>query len=76
MDTRPLAAELDPEGGEDAICELVYETVGVSCEDCGPSNPGPFCLFVVAEDVSSAWDPSLEIVPRSAADIEDDPSCP
>jgi len=53
IDTRPLAPELDPDGGEDAICELVSETVGVECEECGGDNPGVFCLTIYAENVNA-----------------------
>ena len=75
MDTRPLAPELDPEGGEDAVCQLVAETIGVECEECGPPNPGVFCLTLVAENVTSIWQPSLELEVVTCADILGDPGC-
>ncbi|MCP4871104.1 MAG: hypothetical protein GY898_20545 [Proteobacteria bacterium] len=69
IDTRPLAPELDPDGDEDAICQLVFETVGVECEECGDPNPGPFCLTLVAEDIVAAQVPDLELVPYTCASI-------
>jgi len=57
IDTRPLAPELDPEGGEDAICTLVSKTVGVECQECGEPNPGVFCLSIVAENVNAGHVP-------------------
>ncbi len=69
IDTRPLAPELDPDGGEDAICQLVFETVGVECEECGGDNPGEFCLTVLAEDIVAAEVPGLELTPYTCADL-------
>jgi hypothetical protein len=63
IDTRPLAPELDPDGGEGAICDLVWETVGVECEECGGDNPGQFCLTVLAEDIVANEVPGLELTP-------------
>jgi hypothetical protein len=60
---------LDPDGGEGALCELVSETVGVNCEECGNPNPGVFCLNVAAENVSSEELPGLTLQARSCADI-------
>jgi hypothetical protein len=69
IDTRPLAPELDPDGGEDAICTLVYETVGVECEECGGDNPGPFCLTLVAENISALQVPDLVLVPYTCVTL-------
>jgi hypothetical protein len=65
IDTRPLAPELDPDGGEDAICELVSETVGVDCEECGEPNPGVFCLTIYAENVNADEVADTTLVPRT-----------
>ena len=51
VDTRPLAPELDPEGGEDAVCNLVVETIGIECEPCAEDGTEPFCLSVLAENI-------------------------
>jgi hypothetical protein len=75
VDTRPLAPELDPEGGKDAICELVSETVGVECEECGGENPGPYCLSVLAEDIVAAQIPDLVLQSRNCVDILGDAGC-
>ncbi|HCP44981.1 MAG TPA: hypothetical protein DIU15_03015 [Deltaproteobacteria bacterium] len=69
VDTRPLAPELDPEGGENAICELVVETVGVECEPCNEDGSEPFCLSVVAEDVAADGVEGMTLTPTSCADI-------
>ena len=62
IDTRPLAPELDPDGGPGAICDLVWETVNVACEECGEPNPGEFCLSVLAEDITAAEVPDLTLI--------------
>ncbi len=71
IDTRPLAPELDPDGGEDAICQLVFETVGVECEECGGDIPGPFCLSVLATDIVAEHIPGLELTPYTCGDLID-----
>jgi hypothetical protein len=75
VDTRPLAPELDPEGGEGAICDLVEETIGVGCEECGGDNPGEFCLSVLAEDIVAEEVPGLTVAERGCADILADAAC-
>ncbi len=69
IDTRPLAPELDPDGGPGAICDLVWETVNVACEECGGDNPGEFCLSVLAEDITAAMVPDLELIGYTCADL-------
>ncbi len=71
MDTRPMDSELDPDGGEGVVCDLVWETVGIQCEECGAPDPGQFCLTVRVEDIVSVWEPGLEIEPISCVDIID-----
>ncbi|MBJ93598.1 MAG: hypothetical protein CMP23_03900 [Rickettsiales bacterium] len=72
IDTRPLVPLLDPEGGDDAVCELVSETVGVDCEECGGGSPGPYCLTIVAEDVTAAKISDSGITPVACDDIISD----
>jgi len=69
IDTRPLSPELDPDGGEDAICQLVFETVGVECEECGGDIPGPFCLTLLAEDIVASAVPDLVLTTYTCADL-------
>lgn len=69
MDTRPLAVVLDPGGGEGAMCDLMEETLGVGCVECGPPNPGEFCLTLRVQDVVSVAVPGLELVPIGCADV-------
>ena len=69
VDTRPLAPELDPDGGEDAVCNLIQETIGVECVECGGDDPGVFCLNLRAVDVRSEHLPSLTLEAQDCADI-------
>jgi hypothetical protein len=69
IDTRPLAPELDPDGGPGAICDLVWETVNVACEECGGDDPGEFCLSVLAEDIVAAEVPNLDLIPYTCATL-------
>ena len=77
IDTRPMVPMLDPDGGDDSICQLVAQTVGVNCEECGSPNPGVFCLTIAAENVTSVSLPGFTLQPRSCEDIIDSIlSCP
>ncbi len=68
LDTRDLAGLLGDEKDENGICDLVFKTVGVGCQECGGDDPGEFCLSVKAKDiVGGALDGT--IVPLSCADI-------
>ena len=71
IDTRPMAEELDPDGGPGAMCDLVWETVGVQCVECGGYNPGEFCLHTRAENLVSEWIPGMELMPITCVDIID-----
>ncbi len=71
IDTRPIAPELDPDGGEDAVCQLLFKTVGVECVECGGDDPGEFCLVIRAEDVVSEHEPGVTIEPTTCADVID-----
>ena len=52
IDTRGLVGLLDSKD-PNAVCDLIEETVGVSCEDCGGGED--YCLTILAEDVSGTW---------------------
>ena len=71
IDTRPLAPELDPEGGEDAVCNLVWETIGVECEPCYDDGSEPFCLSVLAENIVSERIDGLALMPMTCETIID-----
>ncbi len=73
IDTRPLAPELDPEGGEGAVCDLVEETVGVECEPCPDGQP--FCLSLVVTELISEYEPNLDLDITTCVDILDDFGC-
>ncbi len=75
LDTRPLAALLDVDGDEGALCELVVETVGVPCIQCGLPDPGPFCLQFQVTDLSSQEIPGTVIVVNTCDDIAQNPAC-
>ncbi len=75
IDTRPLAPALDPEGGEDAICQLVEETIGVSCSECGSPNPGAFCLGISVTELVSTWRPNIDLELTTCVDILNDFGC-
>jgi hypothetical protein len=68
LDTRDLAGLLGDEKDENGICDLVFKTVGVGCEECGGDDPGEFCLAVKAKDIVGAALPGA-IVPLSCADV-------
>jgi len=74
IDTRPLVGLLDSED-PNAICDLVEETVGITCEDCGGGEN--FCLGVVAEDVSGNHLANLPngLEERTCVDIIEDAAC-
>lgn len=70
VDTRPLAPELDPEGGEDAVCNLVEETIGISCENCTATGE-PFCLSVLADSIVAAKIDGLALTAQTCMTIID-----
>ncbi|MCP4873784.1 MAG: hypothetical protein GY898_34280 [Proteobacteria bacterium] len=67
MDSRPLDETLG--GGEGAACDFVEEAYGVACHECGAPDPGPFCITVVAEQITGAYLDGVVLQPRSCADI-------
>ena len=73
IDTRPLVGLIDPEGGENTICDLVA-TFGVACEACSDGS-GDFCLTLLVNDISAEELPGTTLVSRSADDIAADATC-
>jgi hypothetical protein len=73
IDTRPLDGLLDDSGEEGAICDLVEETVGIPCDDCGGGEM--FCLSLRAEDIIAELVPGLTIPARACEDILGDATC-
>ena len=71
VDTRPLAPELDPEGGEDAVCNLVEETIGIECEPCADDGSEPFCLSVLAVNIVAKKVDGLALDPMTCETIID-----
>ncbi len=69
VDTRPLAPELDPEGGEDAVCALVEETIGVECEPCNDDGTEPFCLSLLATEIVAERIDGLVLEMMTCVDI-------
>lgn len=67
MDSRPLDDSLG--GGEGAACDFVQDAYEVECHECGAPNPGPFCLTIVAEQITGAYLEGVALQPRSCADI-------
>lgn len=60
MDTRPLAAWLDPEGSDDAACELLASLAYGHCETC-PSDGEPYCVPVHFDEMLGV-EVSMEIL--------------
>ena len=71
IDTRPMAEELDPDGGPGAMCDLIWETVNVACEECGDPDPGEYCLSTRVENLVSEYEPGLLLEPVDCIDIID-----
>jgi len=69
LDTRPLDGMLGEPAEEGAVCELVWETAEIPCEECGEPVPGPFCLDVVVEDIPTVAASEVAIIDRSCADV-------
>ena len=49
IDTRPLVPLVDPEGADDAVCQLVA-SLGIECVDC-PDGSGTYCLDLLVDDI-------------------------
>jgi hypothetical protein len=70
VDTRSMAEALSPDGGPGAVCDLVQQTVGVNCVECGAPLPGAYCLDLEAIDlVADEIDGPLQTV--TCADVID-----
>ena len=69
LDTRALDGMLGEPAVEGAVCELVWETAEIPCQECGDPVPGAFCLDVVVEDIPTAAVQDVEIVDRTCADV-------
>ncbi len=65
IDTRPLDVAL-MDGEEGQICETA-SGLGVICVECGPENPGAFCLTLKADSITADAAP-LELLQIDGAD--------
>ncbi len=79
VDTRPFATLVDPEGGENAVCELVegLGLPGVACIDC-PDGTGAFCLDIEADSIGAEAVPTpIDPIPDPCAlpECQSDPDC-
>ena len=69
IDTRALDGMLPGEGAEGAVCELVWETAEIPCQECGEPDPGAFCLDAVVENIPTVATKGVEIVDRTCAEL-------
>ena len=69
IDTRALDGMLPGEPTEGAVCELVWETAEIVCQECGEPTPGAFCLDAVVEDIPATATKGVEIVDRTCAEL-------
>ena len=67
-DTRPLD-DLLGGGGEGAICELLEDTVGVECFECGDPDPGLFCMNVAIEELVAGIAVGTVLDERTCVDV-------
>ena len=67
LDTRSLSEVINPAGGDGVACELLWEAAGVECRDCVDGNP--YCVDIVAEDVTLPEQPGQIFAPRGCVDI-------
>jgi hypothetical protein len=66
IDTRPLDSLLDDSGEPGAICNTAT-SLGVTCEECGGDNPGPYCLSLKVDSITATEAP-LELVAIEGSD--------
>jgi hypothetical protein len=71
IDTRGLDNLFEEGAEEGTICDLAAETLGVDCVDCGAPNPGAFCLFGRAVDVSAERIDGLALEAIACPDLID-----
>ncbi len=62
IDTRGMDPLLSDPVEEGVTCSFMLETLGLTCIECGGSNPGEFCLVFELANVSSEWVPGMELV--------------
>ena len=67
LDTRSLSASINPNGGDGVACDLLREAANIECHNCVDGMP--YCLDVVAEDMTLPEEPGQAFAPRSCADI-------
>ncbi len=67
-DTRPLDEMLGG-GGEGAICELLSDTVGVECFECGEPTLGAFCMNVEVEELEAVIAIGQQLTERTCVDV-------
>lgn len=72
IDTRPLVGLVDSTD-PNAICALAEKTVGIACEPCPDGED--YCLTLEAVNIEGEreWDGGL--IPRTQAEIDEDPVC-
>jgi hypothetical protein len=59
IDTRGLAgSELIPATGDNAACDFLSSTLGISCEECS-NGVGPYCLTLSVEDMTATLLPGV-----------------
>ena len=68
LDTRALDGMLGEPAEEGAVCELVWETAEIPCEECG-DPPGLFCLDVEVVDIPTVAVADVVIADRTCADV-------
>ncbi len=68
LDTRALDPLLS-NGAPGDVCELIEETIGVECTECGPPEDGLFCLPVAAENIVATRLSTVVLEPASCVDV-------
>jgi len=71
-----LSADLDGRALDDSLggdlgaaCTFVEDAYGVACHECGAPTPGPYCLTLVAEQITGAYLPDVGLDARNCSDI-------
>lgn len=59
-DTRHMGALLNQPDNASAVCEIAAGA-GVPCVPC--SDGAPYCIYIVAEEISARWEEGLTLVP-------------
>ncbi len=71
IDTRGLDNLVEEGAAEGTICDLASDTLDVDCQECGAPNPGVFCLFGRAVDVTAERIDGLALEVIGCQDILD-----